>query len=552
MIANINNEVPMSQNRTEQLKQHFASRVTTQVRHLLDVWRRLNELHWPKDIFNELVETNVKLVKQSERFASEDILKQANLIQDTLAPLINADASPSSQQIRALNEAIYDLSELSLRKTDHALDIGIVQTRKPIILALNDISVAQKIQQQMAFFSIDAFCAESEDNMLERLKTRLPSAIIIDIDFGGSDRGIDIVKNYNQSRDNPIPAVFISTSKADLPHRLAATRAGGIQYLSDANPSQLISIVEQLTHTMPQEPYKVMIVEDSRSQAAFVERVLNNAGMITKAVIQPMTVLQVMEKFQPEIIIMDMYMPGCNGMELAAVIRQQERYMRVPILYLSGEEDREKQLKAMSQGGDDFLTKPVDPKHLIATINNRGQRARALASLIVRDSLTGLYNHTYTLERLAQECTKAKQSGAALVMAIMDIDHFKQVNDTYGHPVGDRVICSLALFLKQRLRKSDTIGRYGGEEFVVILPAADEQEAFLVLDNIRESFAQLKQPAGPTEFNVTFSAGLVEFDGNNQDFLVEWADQALYQAKRNGRNQMVIYKSSDTTPPTGV
>lgn len=540
----------MSQSRTEQLKQHFASRVTTQVRHLLDVWRRLNELHWPPEIFNELVETNTKLVKQAEKFASEDILKQANLIQDTLAPLIESKSSPSSQHIRTLNEAIYDLSELSLRKTDHELDLNIVQTRKPVILALHDLPLSEKIQHQMSFFSIDAFCATFEEDLKNRLKTRLPSVIIIDIDFGGSEKGIEIVKEYNATRESTVPAVFISGTKADLPHRLAATRAGGIQYLSDANPSQLITIVEQLTHSMPQEPYKVMIVEDSRSQAAFVERVLNNAGMITKAVIQPMTVLQVMEKFQPEIIIMDMYMPDCNGMELAAVIRQQERYMRVPILYLSGEEDREKQLKAMSQGGDDFLTKPVDPKHLIATINNRGRRARALASLIVRDSLTGLFNHTHTLERLAQECAKAKQSGASLVMGILDIDHFKQVNDTYGHPVGDRVICSLALFLKQRLRKSDTIGRYGGEEFVIILPAADEQEAFLVLDGIRESFSHLKQPAGPTEFNVTFSTGLVEYDGENQDFLVEWADQALYQAKRGGRNRIVIYRQEDSSKPS--
>ena len=155
-------------------------------------------------------------------------------------------------------------------------------------------------------------------------------------------------------------------------------------------------------------------------------------------------------------------------MELARVIRQQDKFHSVPIIYLSAEDDINKQLHAMSLGGDDFLTKPINPKHLTSTIHNRGRRARSLLALMIRDSLTGLYNHTHTLYLLETEIAKASQNGTKLTFAMLDIDFFKKINDSYGHPIGDRVLKSLSLFLKQRLRKTDHIGRYGGEEFAIV------------------------------------------------------------------------------------
>jgi hypothetical protein len=120
----------------------------------------------------------------------------------------------------------------------------------------------------------------------------------------------------------------------------------------------------------------------------------------------------------------------------------------VPIIYLSAEDDLDKQLDAMSEGGDDFLTKPIKPRHLIATVRTRAARARSLQARIVQDSLTGLYNHTHTLQLLDDACYRARREQQPLAFAMLDIDHFKKVNDTYGHPMGDRVIKSLALFLK--------------------------------------------------------------------------------------------------------
>jgi diguanylate cyclase (GGDEF)-like protein len=249
-----------------------------------------------------------------------------------------------------------------------------------------------------------------------------------------------------------------------------------------------------------------------------------------------MQIINALDEFSPEIIILDMYMPGCTGMEIARVIRQQDRFHSVPIIYLSGEEDVNKQLHAMSLGGDDFLTKPIEPKHLIATLHNRGRRARSMLALMIRDSLTGLFNHTHTLHLLDQEISRAAQKAQPLSFAMIDLDNFKKVNDTYGHPIGDRVLRSLSMFLKQRLRKTDHIGRYGGEEFAIIFPDTSVEDARNVLNEIRGRFGELQQPAGDRDFNVTFSAGVAGWQGESSQSLCERADQALYRAKDEGRN----------------
>jgi diguanylate cyclase (GGDEF)-like protein len=159
-----------------------------------------------------------------------------------------------------------------------------------------------------------------------------------------------------------------------------------------------------------------------------------------------------------------------------------------------------------------------------------------MLALMIRDSLTGLFNHTHTLHLLDQEISRAGQKAQPLSFAMIDLDNFKKVNDTYGHPIGDRVLRSLAMFLKQRLRKTDHIGRYGGEEFAIIFPDTSVEDARNVLNEIRGRFAELQQPAGDRDFNVTFSAGVAGWQGESSQNLCERADRALYRAKDEGRN----------------
>ncbi len=531
-------------NQQEKLKQHFARRVTTQARALLETWQKYrNGEEEPDNLHEELQAGTEKLLKYARRFEMTSHEEAAAQLQTAINKW--SGDQPLDTEVRdTIQQAMDQLCGCTLRRSDQSEENPPrTYLRTPIYLAFRDSEYAQRIIRQLEFFGFRAGAFESPESLVTECQRHKPEAIVIDVDFGEPDTvtGIETIETIQQNHETPIPILYLSESDGSIETRLRAVRSGGEEFFYQAlDPGQLIEKIETYSCVHPAEPYKVLVVDDSKAQAKFMENVLKKAGMHSMVLTDPMDVIGALEDFSPEIIILDMYMPGCTGMELAKVIRQQDRLHSVPIIYLSAEEDVSKQLYAMSMGGDDFLTKPIDPKHLIATLHNRGRRARSLLALMIRDSLTGLYNHTHSLHLLENEINRAKQHGHPLSYAMLDIDLFKKINDSYGHPIGDRVLRSLSLFLKQRLRKSDHIGRYGGEEFAIIFPETTLKDARNVMNEIRENFSRLQQPAAGTDFTVTFSCGVAAWDGETPQELCEKADHVLYEAKEAGRNQVRI------------
>jgi diguanylate cyclase (GGDEF)-like protein len=250
--------------------------------------------------------------------------------------------------------------------------------------------------------------------------------------------------------------------------------------------------------------------------------------------------MQALKEFQPDLLLLDMYMPTCTGAEVAALIRQQAAFVSLPIVFLSGEHDRDNQLAALDQGGDDFLTKPISAPQLVSAVTSRARRARAMRAQLSRDGLTGLLTHASIKEQAVREISRAQRYGTWLTVAMIDLDHFKQINDRYGHAAGDRVLKGLARLLHQRLRLSDSIGRYGGEEFLILLPQTDGPSALRVLDDTRARFATISHQLGDGEVMVTFSGGIASLPpAGDPHTLLDAADAALYAAKAAGRNQMI-------------
>ncbi len=412
---------------------------------------------------------------------------------------------------------------------------------KVIYLVDDDKDFLNNMEIQIANFGYDVECFSSLGDFDDALAVKEPSVVVMDVMFGEKiNGGIDHITQLNNHREQPLRTIFI-TGGNDLYTRLGAVRANGHAYFTKPLlVEQLVDTLDGLTHQVEEEPFRIVIVDDSIEQSNFAALILKQAGMETKEVNGPLDLLSVLAEYPADLILMDLYMPDCSGLELSQVIRQIDTYINIPIVFLSYEKDLGQKLSALSLGGDDFLSKPVEAWHLVSAITNRVIRGRTMRKFAETDGLTGLLNHSKTKERLEVEIARATREKNTLAFAMLDIDHFKHVNDTYGHPAGDRVLKSLANLLKQRLRSYDIISRYGGEEFVVILPNTTLDEAEKIMDKLRIAFSEIKHYHDKGGFSCQFSCGVTAFpDFSSGISLSNEADKALYQAKASGRNKVV-------------
>lgn len=404
---------------------------------------------------------------------------------------------------------------------------------------------------QLSCFGYDCHIFHSTQAIYEAIVQQRPNVIIMDLSFPESSKAGTAFLNSIKNEFTPqIPSILLSAHN-DFDARLCAVRVGTAAYFhKPAKAIDIVAVLDTLTKEKQREPFRILIVDDEPELANYHAVLLEQAGMHTQVITEPDTILERIQTFRPDMILMDMYMPQCSGKEVAKVIRQIPEFVALPIVYLSSEQDQEKRFSAMQAGVEDFVTKPVAPQELVKTVTLRADRMRTLRAYMIKDSMTGLYNHTTSSELLNTALLNAQRENKPLTFVMIDIDFFKHINDTHGHPVGDQVIIGLARLMQQRLRASDLIGRYGGEEFAIILPDTDSETAFGLIEQLRQDFARISFNGTEDSFSCTISAGIASYPAqNNTEMLLQEADQALYRAKHAGRNQVVV--CVNPTPTTG-
>ena len=386
--------------------------------------------------------------------------------------------------------------------------------------------------------------------LAEAVDRARPLVIVCRADKGepASATFMDWLQRFQAAQARPIPVIFIAGS-GGFEARLQAVRVGGYAYLQPPlELSELVERLDGLNAESGQAPYRVLLVDDDVALARHYALVLGEAGIEVELVHAPESVLASLETFRPDLVLMDLYLPTCTGIELAQLIRQDRGYVSMPIVFLSTETDVDHQLEALYTGGDDFLTKPIGDVHLVSAVRSRARRSRILDSVVARDSLTGLLKHTRIKEQLDTELERSRRNTSPVSVAMIDLDRFKEVNDSHGHQSGDAVLKSLARLLRERLRSADTAGRYGGEEFLAILPDTDADGARKVLEDIREAFAGLEHESGTSGevLKVTLSAGVAEWrEDSSATELTAAADRALYRAKEGGRNRVELAEAGE-------
>jgi len=264
-------------------------------------------------------------------------------------------------------------------------DVASHTGRKRIIVVDDDPAMAKVLGRQLDYFGYDIEWLSDPDLLQDTIAIKTPDAIIMDIIFpGGADLGIQSISKLKASGGLQCPVIFLSV-RADFTSRLAAMRAGCNAYLvKPFGVAELRDTLLNLTHRDQNDPYRVLVIDDDSEIARYNSILLQDAGMVTHSVVDPMNALFEVRRFNPDVIVMDVHMPGCDGLELAMVIRQEARFLHLPIVFLTADDNPSTSFEAFHTGGNEFLTKGIDTQILINSVRDWGLRNREFKALIDR------------------------------------------------------------------------------------------------------------------------------------------------------------------------
>jgi len=306
----------------------------------------------------------------------------------------------------------------------------------------------------------------------------------------------------------------------------------------------------------------ILVVEDETNNRFLLQTYLSSEGYIVELARSGEEAIEKAEKVNPSVIILDVMLPGMDGFETCRQLKKRKNVNFTPVILVTALRGNQERIQGTEAGADDFISKPVNRIELLTRIKsllrikrlhetleskiNELETVKAkLRKLAITDGLTGLFNYRAFRKQLKLEISRSKRFNLPVSLIIMDIDHFKNYNDLFGHPRGDRVLKIFAKLISENIRDLDFLARYGGEEFALILPGTGKKEAGIVAEKIRHLIEDAPFP----EENklpgrcLTVSLGLASFpkDTDNENELIRFADEALYKAKINGRNRWVPY-----------
>ncbi|MBI4408196.1 MAG: diguanylate cyclase [Gemmatimonadetes bacterium] len=310
------------------------------------------------------------------------------------------------------------------------------------------------------------------------------------------------------------------------------------------------------SHREAREPRgRILVVDDVKDNVEIIAAQLRFRGYHVEAASRGEQALERVREDPPDLILLDVVLPDIHGYEVARRIKSDESLPFIPIILVTARDSTEDKVAGLDAGADDYLTKPIAFSELEARVRSMlrikrlqdelEQKNRELAHLSISDGLTGLYNYRHIHDLVQEEFERARRTAEPVTVAMLDLDHFKAVNDTYGHQAGDRVLQQMAEILRRTAREIDKLGRYGGEEFIVLLPETEIEEATVFVERVRRQVSRHRFDIDRKEpLRMTVSAGIAAYPHSrvhSADALIHLADEALYAAKARGRNRVIRF-----------
>ena len=442
------------------------------------------------------------------------------------------------------------------------------------ILVVDDIETNRRLlEARLTAEYFDVLMAPDGPTCLDLARSEKPDVILLDIMMPGMD-GFETcrrLKSDPESRHIPVVMVTALDERTD---RIRGLEAGADEFLTKPVDDvalfarvrsllRLTSVMDELrqresngVEMMPYEPAngdgRVVVAAADQAAAHRIARALP-ASLDAHGYGDPR--IAISQARHADLVIVDLSSPRFDGLRLCARIRSDVETRQVPLLGVVDEMDKRTMVRALDLGVNDVISRPLDPGELSARSATQLKRKRYADALrdrldeslemSVRDALTGLFNRRYTVSRLRQALDGLRTNHEPVTTALIDIDHFKRINDTWGHNAGDQVLKEICARLSEQLRAIDIAGRYGGEEFLVVFSNTTARDACDAMERARLAVCATPVTLRETGdiINVTMSVGVAEASlEDSVEALIERADTALYEAKRSGRNRVIEAK----------
>ena len=461
------------------------------------------------------------------------------------------------------------------------------------ILVVDDILPNVKLlEAKLKNEYYEVFTATSGQEALEKAAAERPDLILLDIMMPGMD-GYEVCRRLKADKNlTHIPIVMV-TALTDPEDKVRGLEAGADDFLSKPiNDTALMARVRSLVRLkMSMDEWRVretaadqlgivesftamtqcdrngniLIIEDKDFEQKKLTETLQAEHDTVMCVASGPRAIELVGTYGFDVIILSLNLAGEDGLRLVSHLRSNEHTRSLPIVMVGKEDDMPKIANGLELGAHDYLIRPIERNELKARIATQIRKKRfqenlrasyeISLSLALTDGLTGLYNRRYLEVHLDKLLQKNREDKKYLAVLMMDIDHFKSVNDTYGHTVGDEILKKFAARLRDKVRSFDMVARYGGEEFVVILPDVSRERAYRVAERLRATIANepfpCAVPSGALEITTSIGGAVIGGEINDVREALERADTTLYQAKGGGRN-CVFFENKGRLNPEEV
>ncbi|MCB9982555.1 MAG: PleD family two-component system response regulator [Rhodospirillales bacterium] len=459
------------------------------------------------------------------------------------------------------------------------------------VLVVDDILPNVKLlEAKLTSEYYDVLTAMNGEEALRKVVEESPDLVLLDVMMPGMD-GFEVC---NRIKENPktthIPVVMV-TALTDVQDKVRGLESGADDFLSKPindtalmarvrslvrlkmsndewrmreNTANQFGVMDETTSPMAEctQGANILVVEDKDFDLQKITNTLESENKTVRGVQSGVEAMELISKHDFDMIIISLNLESEDGLRLCSHLKSNERTRAVPILMVGTEDDMDRIAHGLEIGAHDYILRPVEKSELLARTRTQIRRKRfqerlratyeISLSMALTDSLTGLYNRRYLEVHLDKLLKKNQESKKSLAVLMLDIDHFKPVNDTYGHKAGDEALKIFAKRIQDNLRSFDLVARLGGEEFVAILPDVSERRTYMVAERLRRAIADepldVGAQTGPINITTSIGGAIIDFEDHTVEEVLERADKALYEAKEGGRNCVVFEDKGKLNP----